>query len=113
MKFRLLIVAILLLIAPLALAAEALPEKASGLRSSPKAVIMIYLPGGPPHQDTFDLKSEAPSEIRGEFRPIPTNVPGTQICEYLPRLARIADQYTLIRSLADAVDDHFAALLPR
>ncbi len=81
-------------------------EKASGLRSSPKAVIMIYLPGGPPHQDTFDLKSEAPSEIRGEFRPIPTNVPGTQICEYLPRLARIADQYTLIRSLADAVDDH-------
>jgi hypothetical protein len=81
-------------------------EKASGLRSSHKAVIMIYLPGGPPHQDTFDMKSEAPSEIRGEFRPIPTNVPGTQICEYLPRLAKMADQYTLIRSLADAVDDH-------
>ena len=81
-------------------------ERASGLRSSHKSVIMIYLPGGPPHQDTFDLKSDAPSEIRGEFRPIPTNVPGTQICEYLPRLAKMADQYTLIRSLADAVDDH-------
>jgi Protein of unknown function (DUF1501) len=81
-------------------------EAATGRKSGSKAVIMIYLPGGPPHQDTFDLKMEAPSEIRGEFRPIPTNVPGTQICELLPRLARIADQYTIIRSISDAVDDH-------
>ena len=81
-------------------------ETASGLRSGQKAVIMIYLPGGPPHQDTFDLKMEAPAEIRGEFKPIPTNVPGTQICELLPRLAKITDQYTIIRSIADAVDDH-------
>ena len=81
-------------------------EAQSGLRQSQKAVIMIYLPGGPPHQDTFDLKLDAPSEIRGEFKPIPTNVPGFQICEHLPRLARIADKYAVIRSLADSVDDH-------
>jgi hypothetical protein len=81
-------------------------ETASGLRSGQKAVIMIYLPGGPPHQDTFDLKMEAPAEIRGEFKPIPTNVPGTQICELLPRLAKITDQYTIVRSIADAIDDH-------
>ncbi len=81
-------------------------EASSGIRSSHKAVIMIYLPGGPPHQDTFDLKAEAPVEIRGEFRPISTNVSGIQVCEYLPRLARLADRYTIIRSLSDAVDDH-------
>jgi hypothetical protein len=81
-------------------------EAASGIKASSKAVIMIYLPGGPPHQDTFDLKLDAPAEIRGEFKPIPTNVPGIQICELLPRLARIADQYALIRSISDAVDDH-------
>ena len=51
---------------------------------------MIFLPGGPSHQDIFDLKMDAPSEIRGEFRPIPTNVPGIQICEHLPQ-AREAD----------------------
>ncbi|HZN63721.1 MAG TPA: DUF1501 domain-containing protein [Tepidisphaeraceae bacterium] len=71
-----------------------------------KSVIMIYLPGGPPHQDTFDLKPDAPSEIRGEFRPIRTNVSGIEICEHLPRLARIADKYAIVRSIADAVDDH-------
>ena len=74
--------------------------------ASAKAVIMIYLPGGPPHQDTFDLKPEAPSEIRGEFRPIRTNVAGIEICEHLPRLARIADKYAIVRSIADAIDDH-------
>jgi hypothetical protein len=67
---------------------------------------MIYLPGGPPHQDTFDLKLDAPQEIRGEFRPIPTNVPGLQICEHLPRIAKVCDKLAVIRSIADAVDDH-------
>src|SRR6266508_4040691 len=62
-------------------------ESASGIRKSQKAVIMIYLPGGPPHQDMFDLKLDAPSEVRGEFRPIKTNVSGIQICEHLPRMA--------------------------
>jgi hypothetical protein len=81
-------------------------ELASGIRRSQKAVIMIYLPGGPPHQDTFDLKLEAPSEIRGEFRPISTNVPGVQICEYLPLTAKICDKLAIIRSISDAIDDH-------
>jgi len=81
-------------------------EAASGIRRSHKAVIMIYLPGGPPHQDTFDLKLDAPPEIRGEFRPISTNVPGLQICEHLPRIAKVCDKLAVIRSIADAVDDH-------
>lgn len=81
-------------------------ESQSGIRKSHKAVIMVYLPGGPPHQDTFDLKENAPSEIRGEFKPISTNVPGTRICELLPRLAKVTDKYTVIRSMADAIDDH-------
>lgn len=81
-------------------------EAASGIGRSHKAVIMIYLPGGPPHQDTFDLKMDAPREIRGEFQPIPTNVAGIQICELLPKLARITDKLAIIRSISDAVDDH-------
>lgn len=73
-----------------------------------KAVIMIFLPGGPPHQDIFDLKQDAPREVRGEFRPIPTNVAGVQICELLPRLARMADKYSIIRSMVGAEDRHDA-----
>ncbi len=86
-------------------------EAASGRRPSGqahKAVIMIFLPGGPSHQDMFDLKTDAPSEVRGEFKPIGTNVPGIQICEHLPRLAKLADKYTIIRSMVGAFDDHDA-----
>src|SRR5215212_4881044 len=76
----------------LALGGLALPgilkaEAARGVGSSNKAVIMVYLAGGPPHQDMFDLKMDAPAEIRGEYRPIATNVPGLEICEHMPRLA--------------------------
>lgn len=81
-------------------------EKASGIGRSEKSIIMIYLPGGPPHQDLFDLKMDAPSEIRGPFRPIPTKVPGVQICEHLPLIAGVMDKLALIRSMSDAVDDH-------
>jgi hypothetical protein len=66
---------------------------------SPKAVIMVYLHGGPSHIDTFDMKPNAPVEFRGEFRPIATKVPGLQICELLPRLATVADQYSVIRNM--------------
>lgn len=83
-------------------------EAQSGIRKSHKAVIMIFLPGGPSHQDMFDLKMDAPSEVRGEFKPISTNVPGMQICEHLPRLAKLADQYSLIRSMVGAEDRHDA-----
>ena len=81
-------------------------ESAAGRRPGSKSVIMIYLPGGPPHQDTFDLKRDAPSELRGEFKPIATNVDGLEICEHLPLLARQAHRYTVIRSLSDAAGDH-------
>ena len=63
-------------------------EQASGHRSAGrghKAVIMIFLPGGPSHQDMFDLKEDAPAEIRGEFRSIATSVPGIRICEQIGR----------------------------
>lgn len=80
-------------------------EDAQG-RSSSKSIIMVYLPGGPPHQDMFDLKTEAPAEIRGEFQPIATKVPGIQICEHLPRLAKLADKLAIIRTMVGAKDRH-------
>lgn len=86
---------------------ELLRAEASTIQSrGRKSVIMIYLPGGPPHQDTFDLKPDAPSELRGEFRPIPTTVSGLQICEHLPLLAKQAKRFTIIRSISDAVNEH-------
>jgi hypothetical protein len=75
---------------------------------SHKAVIMIFLPGGPAHQDIFDMKPDAPLEIRGEFKPIPTNVAGIQICEHLPKLARMMDKMALIRSIVGATGGHDA-----
>ncbi len=75
-----------------------------------KAVIMIFLSGGPSHQDTYDLKMDAPSEIRGSFRPIDTNVAGVQICEHLPRLARMMDKVAIIRSLHGCPDQHASDL---
>lgn len=71
-----------------------------------KGVIMVLLPGGPTHLDTFDPKPDAPAEIRGEFRPISTNVRGIDLCERFPRLARMADKFTVIRSLVGFRDDH-------
>lgn len=67
-------------------------EAASAARpKSHKAIIMIYLSGGPSHQDMLDLKMDAPREIRGSFRPTQTNVPGIEICEHMPRLAKMMD----------------------
>ena len=95
----------------LALGGLALPDllraQAQSRGGSPiKGVIMVLLPGGPTHLDSFDLKPDAPAEIRGEFRPIATNVPGIDICEHMPRLARLADKLTIIRSLVGFRDDH-------
>ncbi len=81
-------------------------EAGQGRGHSHKSVIMIFLPGGPPHQDMFDLKPDAPQEIRGEFKPISTKVPGIQICEHLPRMARIMDKLVPIRSVVGAKDRH-------
>lgn len=71
-----------------------------------KAIINILLAGGAPHQDTFDLKMDAPSEIRGEFKPIDTNVPGLQICEVFEKLSKIMDRFSVIRSVVGATGRH-------
>ncbi|MBP88934.1 MAG: hypothetical protein CMJ64_19835 [Planctomycetaceae bacterium] len=71
-----------------------------------KAIIMIFLSGGPSHQDMYDLKMQAPKEIRGEFKPISTNVTGIQICEHMPRLAKMMDKFAIIRSLYGSPDQH-------
>lgn len=87
---------------------EILRAEALSGKKSPKSVIMIYLVGGPPHQDMFDLKPEAPKEIAGPWRPIATNVPGFEIGESFPRLAQLADKLTVIRSLVGNQHDHDA-----
>jgi hypothetical protein len=82
-------------------------EEAAGVRASKKAVIMIYMCGAPSHQDMYDLKMEAPAEIRGEFRPIATSVPGIEICEHLPRLAALMHELIPLRSVYGSPDgDH-------
>ncbi|MBL6704757.1 MAG: DUF1501 domain-containing protein [Planctomycetaceae bacterium] len=81
-------------------------ESAADTGSSQKSVIMVYLSGGLSHQDTFDLKSLAPKEIRGEFDPIPTSVPGIEFGEHLPRLAQVADKCAIIRSVVGQRDEH-------
>ena len=83
-------------------------EDAAGKKKSPKSVIMIYLVGGPPHQDMFDLKPEAPKEFAGPWKPIATTVPGMEICEAFPRLAKLADKLTIIRSLVGNQAGHDA-----
>jgi len=84
---------------------------AGGAKGRPhKAAIMIYLPGGPSHMDMYDMKPDAPREYRGEFNPIPTNVPGIQICELMPRQARMFDKLAVIRSIV-SVDEHSDSLV--
>ncbi|HVE39954.1 MAG TPA: DUF1501 domain-containing protein, partial [Planctomycetota bacterium] len=80
------------------------PTRSGGLGH--KAVIMVYMPGGPPHQDMYDLKLNAPAEVRGPLRPIASNVDGIQICELMPRLARMMDKLVPIRSIVGAKDRH-------
>jgi hypothetical protein len=80
-------------------------EAAAGTKSH-KSVIMVYLTGGLAHQDTFDLKPNAPPEVKGEFKPIATNVPGVQFGEHLPKLARCTDKLVVVRSLVGQRDEH-------
>src|SRR5262245_52759198 len=80
--------------------ADLLRLKAQGAvrsQASHKAVIMVYLPGGPSHIDMYDLKPNAPAEYRGEFSPIRTNVPGVDVCELMPRHATLADKFSIVR----------------
>jgi hypothetical protein len=74
-------------------------EGAGKLTPRADHMVVIWLGGGPPHQDMFDMKPDAPVEIRGIYNPIATNVPGIEVCELMPRLASIADKYTILRSV--------------
>src|SRR5436190_20373282 len=83
-------------------------ESASPRRALSKdfSVILFWANGGPSHLDTFDLKPDAPAEIRGPFKPTRTNVPGMDINEHLPTLAKMADKFTLVRSLHHQRGEH-------
>ena len=70
------------------------------------SIIFVWMPGGPPHMDMYDMKPNAPSDYRGAFNPVPTNVPGMDICELMPRQAAIADKFSIIRSVAHNFADH-------
>jgi hypothetical protein len=80
-------------------------EASRGSRSH-KSVIVVYLSGGLAHQDTFDLKPNAPAEVRGEFHPIASRVAGLQVCEHLPLMARCMDKVALLRSIVGLADEH-------
>lgn len=75
-------------------AAGAVDEKRAKIRNC----ITLFMVGSPGHLDTWDMKPDAPEDIRGKFKPISTSVPGTQICEHFPRMARVMDRVALIRA---------------
>jgi hypothetical protein len=80
---------------------------AASSRGRGKSVILIWQRGGPSHIDSFDMKPAAPPEIRGEFQPISTNVPGIAVCEHLPRTATVADRLAIIRGIRSVdIGDH-------
>ncbi|MEX0714241.1 MAG: DUF1501 domain-containing protein [Pirellulales bacterium] len=86
-------------------------KEASAELGTPKkntSVILIWLDGGPGHMDLYDMKPEAPAEYRGLWHPIPTNVPGIEISELFPLQAKVADKFSLVRSLHHGTGDHFA-----
>jgi hypothetical protein len=92
------------------LRSQAAASAAQPNRTTAKAAIMIYLPGGPSHMDMYDLKPDAPAEYRGEFKPVSTNVTGVQICEHFPQQARMWDKLAAIRSIV-SVDEHSDSLV--
>jgi hypothetical protein len=75
-------------------------------RRRARSVILVFLTGAPSHLDTFDLKPDAPAEVRGTFQPIATRAVGVQICEHLPRLAARADKFAIIRSITHGLPSH-------
>lgn len=83
---------------------KALAGESAGAKA--KSCILLWLDGGPSHLETFDLKPEAPSEVRGPFQPIATNVADVRICELLPNTARVADKLAIIRSMTSPLGEH-------
>lgn len=95
----------------LAIAGSVMPQLAGGAtgaaqRGKARSCILVYLLGGPPHLDMWDLKPQAAAEIRGPFKPIATATPGLTICEHLPRLARLSNRYALVRSVSHNNHNH-------
>jgi hypothetical protein len=90
---------------PAALRAEA----RSGLKARAKSVIFLHQFGGPAHQDTFDMKPDAPQGVRGEFKPIASSLPGLSVCELLPRLSRVMHNFTVVRSVHHTIGAHNSA----
>ena len=78
----------------------------SAERRGARSCILVYLLGGPPHLDMWDMKPDAPAEIRGAFRPIASSVPGLMVSEHLPRLARLAHEYAVVRSVSHHNHNH-------
>jgi hypothetical protein len=91
------------------LKAEQTSSQSDGRTPAARSVIVLYLSGGPSQLDMWDLKPRASEEIRGTFQPISTNVPGIQISEHMPRMARLADRYTIVRSMSHNESDHLRA----
>src|ERR1043165_5192592 len=94
---------------PALLRASALPPDPSSGFGRARRCILLFLTGGPPQLDTFDLKPNAPQEIRGEFRPIATRIPGIQLGELCPRLAEQADKFCIVRSVTHRDSVHTSA----
>lgn len=90
---------------------KVLAAEAGGATHSPRAksVMFVFLFGGPSQLETFDMKPDAPSDVRGPFRPIVARTPDLRICEYLPRLATRSNQYSVVRTLSHSHNDHNAA----
>src|SRR5262249_32116223 len=87
--------------------ADLLRNQAHAADSRPKSVIYVVPGGGPSHIDMWDLKPAAPVESRGPFKPIPTKVPGIQICEMMPLQAQLMDRLALLRGIRSVENDHF------
>jgi hypothetical protein len=94
---------------PRLVAARRAPARPDPTFGRAKSCILLFMWGGPAHQDTWDPKPEAPAEYRGEFRPIPTNVPGIHVSEHFPLLARRADKLCIVRSMTHDNGDHTTA----
>lgn len=93
---------------PTALASRTQADELSTgvLPRKPKSIIIVFLTGAASHHDTFDMKPDAPAEVRGEFKPIATSIPGLHVCEHLPHLAKQAEKYAVIRSLSHTDNNH-------
>src|SRR3982751_6468505 len=88
---------------------RSLAEDPKTVAPKAKSVIVLFLSGGPSQLDMWDMKPDDPEEIRGSFRPIDTNVPGIQVCEQLPRMAKLAEKHEIVRSVTHEQSAHPAA----